>query len=154
MKLNGIAHIQLTVKDVARSREFYLPLLNFFDMKIIADEPGMAFYGVGSRTGICISAGDETEDSAAFVQRRIGLHHFCLRARSREDIDEIAAFVPGLPGGKLVHGAQEDEFAPGYYSVLFEDPDGIRIEVNYVPGVGHLDPNSTGVPTDRLGAPD
>jgi hypothetical protein len=30
------------------------------------------------------------------------------------------------------------QFAPGYYSVLFEDPDGIRAEVNFVPGKGHL----------------
>ena len=28
--------------------------------------------------------------------------------------------------------------APGYYSVLFEDPDGIRLEVNHVPGKGLL----------------
>ena len=27
---------------------------------------------------------------------------------------------------------------PGYYSVLFEDPDGIRPEVNYIPGRGLL----------------
>ena len=26
--------------------------------------------------------------------------------------------------------------APGYYYVLFEDPDGIRLEINYVPGAG------------------
>jgi hypothetical protein len=29
---------------------------------------------------------------------------------------------------------------PGYYSVLFEDPDGIRLEVNHVPGKGVFDP--------------
>ena len=29
-------------------------------------------------------------------------------------------------------------WAPGYYSVLFEDPDGIRLEVNHVPGKGLL----------------
>ena len=28
--------------------------------------------------------------------------------------------------------------APGYYSVLFEDPDGIRLEVCFVPGAGLL----------------
>ena len=28
--------------------------------------------------------------------------------------------------------------APGYYSVLFEDPDGIRLEVNFVPDAGLL----------------
>jgi hypothetical protein len=26
--------------------------------------------------------------------------------------------------------------APGYYSVLFEHPDGTRLEINYVPGKG------------------
>ena len=29
-------------------------------------------------------------------------------------------------------------WAPGYYSVLFEDPDGIRVEVNHIPGKGHF----------------
>jgi len=41
-----------------------------------------------------------------------------------------------------VHGVdvsgEAPQFAPGYYSVLFEDPDGIRVEVNHVPGRGHL----------------
>ena len=41
-------------------------------------------------------------------------------------------------GAVIVHPPQQDGFAPGYYSVLFEDPDGIRIEVNYVPGKGHF----------------
>jgi hypothetical protein len=29
---------------------------------------------------------------------------------------------------------------PGYYSVLFEDPDGTRLEINHVPGKGLLAP--------------
>jgi hypothetical protein len=32
--------------------------------------------------------------------------------------------------------ARQDEFALGYYSALFEDPDGTRFEINYVPGRG------------------
>ena len=39
---------------------------------------------------------------------------------------------------KVVHGPREDNYGPGYYSVLFEDPDGIRIEINHVPGKGVL----------------
>ena len=40
---------------------------------------------------------------------------------------------------KIIHAPEDgSQFAPGYYSLLFEDPDGIRIEVNYVPGRGHL----------------
>ena len=30
----------------------------------------------------------------------------------------------------------------GYYYVLFEDPDGIRLEVNFVPGTGLLKNNA------------
>ena len=38
-----------------------------------------------------------------------------------------------------MHAPEEGgRFAPGYYSVLFEDPDGIRVEVNFVPGQGHF----------------
>ena len=41
-------------------------------------------------------------------------------------------------GATIVHAPEEVPWAPGYYSVLFEDPDGIRLEVNHVPGKGLL----------------
>ena len=47
----------------------------------------------------------------------------------------------------IVHGPQDDAFAPGYYSVLFEDPDGVRLEINHVPGRGVFD-----TPSGRVGA--
>ena len=72
-----------------------------------------------------------------FFQQRVGLHHLCLRARSREDVDKCAALL-GEMGATIVRGPAEDTWAPGYYSVLFEDPDGIRLEVNFVPGAGLL----------------
>ena len=71
------------------------------------------------------------------MQRRVGLHHLCLRARSREDVDRCAALLKQI-GAKIVRGPLEGTWAPGYYYVLFEDPDGIRLEVNFVPGAGLL----------------
>jgi catechol 2,3-dioxygenase-like lactoylglutathione lyase family enzyme len=136
MQLNGIAHIQLTVTDVARSKQFYKPLLGLFEMQVLIDTDTY-FYCIGSRTGIAISEVTPDHQDDRFDQRRVGLHHLCLRAREREHIDEIHEFVAGL-GATIVHPPREDGFAPGYYSVLFEDPDGIRIEVNHVPGRGHL----------------
>jgi catechol 2,3-dioxygenase-like lactoylglutathione lyase family enzyme len=136
MQLNGIAHIQLTVNDVARSKEFYKPLLELFEMQVLIDNDSY-YYCIGSRTGIAISPASEERVGEEYDQRRAGLHHVCLRAREREQIDEIHEFVKGL-GATVVHEPREDGFAPGYYSVLFEDPDGIRIEVNHVPGRGHL----------------
>ena len=141
MQLNGIAHIQLTVSDMERSRAFYAPLLERFEMQILVDSETY-FYCIGSRTGIAISPIDAQNQGDDFDPRRVGLHHLCLRAREREHIDEIFGFVEAL-GATIVHPPREDGFAPGYYSVLFEDPDGIRIEVNHVPGHGHLSKSSS-----------
>ena len=42
-----------------------------------------------------------------------------------------------LPEANIIHGPEDGEnFAPGYYSILFEDPDGIRVEFNFVPRQG------------------
>ena len=81
------------------------------------------------------ASGDPEFAGEAFQQYRVGLHHICLRARSREDIDKTAELASSL-GANIIRGPEERDWAPGYYYVLFEDPDGIRIEVNYVPGVG------------------
>ena len=39
---------------------------------------------------------------------------------------------------QIVRGPEERDWALGYYYVLFEDPDGIRLEVNFIPGAGLL----------------
>ena len=135
MQLNGIAHIQLTVSDMERARAFWAPLFELFEMKILIDSE-VYFYGIGSRTGLALSPADEGKGEP-FDQRRVGLHHLCLRAREREQVDEIHDVVVGL-GATIVHPPREDGFAPGYDSLLFEDPDGSRIEGNHVPGKGHL----------------
>ena len=56
-------------------------------------------------------------------------------------MDTAEKLVIGL-GGKIVRGPEVREWAPGYYYVLFEDPDGIRLEVNFVPGTGLLKNNA------------
>jgi catechol 2,3-dioxygenase-like lactoylglutathione lyase family enzyme len=137
MEMNGIAHVQLTVNDFEACRAFYRKVFEWLEMKVIFDSP-QVFYGVGSRTGIAISPAAAEFRGEGFEQRRIGLHHLCLRARRREDIDELYGFLKSIDA-RIVHAPEEAQWAPGYYSVLFEDPDGIRLEVNFVPGRGLLE---------------
>jgi catechol 2,3-dioxygenase-like lactoylglutathione lyase family enzyme len=137
MEMNGIAHIQLTVNDFASCRAFYARLFEWLGMRVIFDSPQF-FYGVGSRTGIAISPAGEEFRGQRFEQRRVGLHHLCLRARRREDIDGMYEFLKST-GARIVHPPEDGPWAPGYYSVLFEDPDGLRLEANYVPGKGNLE---------------
>jgi hypothetical protein len=52
-------------------------------------------------------------------------------------VDLVHAALKQQPLFAIVHGPQlDDHFAPGYYSVLAEDPDGTRLEFNHVPGKG------------------
>jgi catechol 2,3-dioxygenase-like lactoylglutathione lyase family enzyme len=145
MEINGVAHTFITASDFDASVAFYRRLLPFLGMTIVADTPN-TFYGVGGRTGFGINRPSDEHVGAKYDQRRIGLHHQCWRVRSRDDIDEAHAFLQSI-GATIVHGPQDDAFAPGYYSVLFEDPDGIRLELNHVPGRGLFD-----TPTQRVGA--
>ncbi len=136
MEINGIAHTFVTVGDFDRARDFYSKLLPFLGLRTVMDIPG-TYYCVGGRTGFAIREAAEPTAGDRFDQNRVGLHHICFRARSREDVDEAFDFLQEL-GAKIIHGPEEAMWAPGYYSILFEDPDGIRLEMNFVPGKGLL----------------
>ena len=136
--VNGIAHIQLTVRDPKRCLPFWERLCNFLEMKTLIRGEDV-LYCIGSRTGILVRAAPPDKRDRPFDQDRPGLHHLCFRARSRADVDAIYRFIEAELDAKVVHGPEEgDRFAPGYYSILVEDPDGIRVEVNHVPGKGHF----------------
>jgi len=140
MEINGIAHIQLTLNHFKEHLPFYKKLLGFFDMKLMFGSEDF-YYCVGGRTGIAISPSDPKYRDEPFDQKRAGLHHLCFRLRQKDDVDKLADFIREI-GGKVVRApAQQDHWAPGMYSVLFEDPEGIRLEANYVPGKGNLDPS-------------
>jgi catechol 2,3-dioxygenase-like lactoylglutathione lyase family enzyme len=139
MEINGIAHTFLTTGDFARARDFYSQLLPFLGLKPVMDGDDF-YYCVGGRTALGIRGPGEQHEGEAFVQERVGLHHLCFRAREREDVDSCYEFVKTL-GAKVVHTPEDGPYAPGYYSLLFEDPDGIRLEINHVPGKGLLAEN-------------
>ena len=138
VEVNGIAHIQLTVNDPERCVPFWEKLCHFLEMKTLIKGPDIV-YCIGSRTGILVRGAPPEKRDRRFDQDRAGLHHFCFRARSREDVDAIHRFVVDELHAHVVRAPEESsQFAPGYYSILFEDPDGIRVEFNHVPGKGHL----------------
>jgi catechol 2,3-dioxygenase-like lactoylglutathione lyase family enzyme len=85
IEINGMAHVILTVSRFEVARAFYRELLPRFGMKPVFDGDHL-FYCVGGRAAIGIQPCDPALDGARFVQQRVGLHHLCLRARSREDV--------------------------------------------------------------------
>ncbi len=136
MEINGIAHVMLTVSDFEACAPFYRRLLQFLGLRPVIDADEM-LYCVGGRTAVGIMRAEPAWRTERFVQRRVGLHHVCFRARERADVDAVHELLREL-GATIVHPPEDGPWAPGYYSVLFEDPDGIRLEVNHVPGKGLL----------------
>jgi catechol 2,3-dioxygenase-like lactoylglutathione lyase family enzyme len=136
MEINGIAHIFLTASNYEISREFYRKLLPFLGLKPVVDTE-TSYYCVGGRTAVGISAPSSEHQGAAFEQKRVGLHHLCFRARERADIDELHAFL-GTLDAKIIRAPREDQWAPGYYSILFEDPDGNQARAQSCAGQGFV----------------
>ena len=136
IEANGLAHVILTVSQWDKARAFYAELLPFLGMKKVYDGNNF-LYHVGARTAIGIQRCAPEHENERFVQNRVGLHHVCIRARSREDVDKVAQKLRDM-AARIDRGPIERDFAPGYYFIVFEDPDGIRLEVNFIPGKGLL----------------
>jgi catechol 2,3-dioxygenase-like lactoylglutathione lyase family enzyme len=137
MEVNGVAHIYLTVANYEACATFYRRLLPFLGLTFVVRDTAESLYCIGGRTGFGITRAAAEYSAERIRQERPGLHHICFRARAREDIDAVHGLVKEL-GAKVVRAPEEGQWAPGYYSILFEDPDGARIEVNYIPGKGLL----------------
>jgi len=136
--VNGIAHIHITVNNAGRCLPFWEKLCHFLEMTTLVKNE-TTLYCIGSRTGILVREAPPGKQNRQFDQDTVGLHHFCFRARSVEDVKSIAKFVTEELDATIVHPAEDgSQFAPGYYSFLFQDPDGIRVEFNHVPDQGHF----------------
>ena len=144
--INGMAHVILTVSRFEDSRAFYCELLPFLGMHKVYDGNNFVYH-VGGRTALGIQRPSPEHADERFVQNRVGLHHLCLRARSRADVDAAAAKLREM-GAAIDRGPVEGDWAPGYYYIVFEDPDGIRLEINHVPGKGLLAGDTPLSPSD------
>jgi len=146
INLNGMAHVVLTVSQFELAKDFYSRLMPAMGLENVFDSENFCYF-VGARTAVGIQPCAPEYAQERFVQGRVGLHHICLRARARDDVDQVDALLREM-GANIVVSASEGHWAPGYYYVLFEDPDGIRLEVNHVPGQGVLAPDAKFNPGD------
>jgi hypothetical protein len=138
VEINGVAHIQLTVAKDHGALEFWSKLCEFLNLKTLIKGEDV-LYCIGGRTGILVREVAEQYATTTFNQDHPGLHHFCLRARSADDVDALGQFARDTLDAEIIRAPSLSEhFAPGYYSLLFKDPTGIPIEFNYVPGQGHF----------------
>jgi glyoxylase I family protein len=123
----GVDHIYLAVSDFSRSEKFYDGVMEALGFKKstapIAGEPHCHYYNREFQISI-----RPAHSSARFNSYAPGVHHLCLRVSDNTAVDTVAERLRAL--AVVVDGPRLcPEYAPDYYAVFFEDPDGIRLEV-------------------------
>lgn len=129
--VRSIAHVRLTVTDIARSRAFYESV---FGLPVAVETPpnadeatrekfaflyGGVIYRIGD-TGL----GLRPVGSDAFDEDRVGLDHLSLTVGSRAELDAAAAVLDDLG---IAHGDVKE--IGGGWILEFRDPDNIALEL-------------------------
>jgi catechol 2,3-dioxygenase-like lactoylglutathione lyase family enzyme len=136
LEINGVAHIILRVSRFEECVAFYDALMPRLGLEPALRTDDFVYY-VGGRTAVGIQRPAPELAAHAHAELAPGIDHLCFRARNREDVDALYPFLQGI-GADLVRAPEDGPWAPGYYSLSFRDPEGIRLEVNHVPGKGLL----------------
>jgi catechol 2,3-dioxygenase-like lactoylglutathione lyase family enzyme len=130
MKINGIGLIQLTVADFEACEVFYTALMALFEMTTVFADYNLKYW-TGGRTALAIKRSTASIQRKRFVHG-VGLDHLCFRARSKRDVMRAYELLQRL-GAKIIHAPGEGPWTD-YFAVVFEDPDGIPLEVAHLPG--------------------
>ena len=121
----GIDHIVLSVGDFARSKDFYDKLLGFLGFKRKYDYADMAGWSNG-KTLFWIAAADTQGRKRRYRKGDIGFHHYAFELASRDDVDQLGAFLE--KNAITVLDPPGEYYDHNYYAVYFSDPDGMKLE--------------------------
>lgn len=129
-RITGIAHVELSVRDLDASVAWYCRLLGARDVFRNDDRRrgfrACAILEPESRTVLAFTQHDD-EDAEPFSPKRAGLDHLSFRVADRAAIDAWAKRMDELG---IAHDAIDDQgFA---VAVNLRDPDGIALEFYYL----------------------
>ena len=136
MRSTGVHHVDLVVSSIERSLPFYSELLGplgYHSVGEVVGERGETIWYL-SGPGTAVGLRQAQSESEPYDRYRIGLHHLAFEADSRSEVDERAAWLRAR-GVEVESEPQEYTYLPGYYAVFFYDPDGLKLEIVYVPGL-------------------
>jgi glyoxylase I family protein len=132
--LTGLAHVDLTCRDVGRSIAFYLAVLGPLGLQA----PPVTFDGEQGETinylrfpeagsgSIGLRAASVEQDFALYAP---GLHHIAFAVATPDDV-RVAHEGAVREGAEIVHPPTAfPRYHPDYFATFFLDPDGFRVEV-------------------------
>jgi glyoxylase I family protein len=136
VRSTGVHHVDLVVSSIERSLPFYTELLGPLGYTRVGEVEGergeTIWYLTGPGTAIGLR--EAQSESGPYDRYRVGLHHIAFEADSRAEVDRLTHWLE-TQYVEIESEPQEYTYLPGYYAVFFYDPDGIKLEIVYVPGL-------------------
>ena len=136
MARRGLHHVEIVVSSLERSlplyRELLMPL-GYTELSEVVGERGEPVWDLdGDGVGVSLSLREAQTVTGPYDRYAVGLHHMAFEAASREQVDERLAWARSQ-GLEIENEPQEWPYVPGYYAGFFHDPDGMKLEIVYVP---------------------
>ncbi|CAG8761532.1 18817_t:CDS:2, partial [Gigaspora rosea] len=130
--LGSIHHFYISVSDYEKSVEFYdsfLPKLgyNMLRNNILCTCLVNQYLGQFG-----INRAKEEYKDIKHIKYAVGYHHLAWNATSKEEVDKFYEFLVDK-NYKILDAPKDYNYAPVYYAVFWEDPDGIKLELCYAP---------------------
>lgn len=123
-----IHHIEIYVSNIRKSSEFWKDLLESLNYEKYQEWSEGISWKLGDTYIVFVQTLDEFLD-IPYDRRRTGLNHLAFHMSSKNRIDEMALKIESK-GFKILF---DDKYRKGVsndpYSIFFEDPDGIKIEL-------------------------
>lgn len=136
MTRGAMNHIALTLRDLAESeRRFYAPVLGFLRYEKVEDIPQKMTLWFNADAAMAVNLWQAEPPLTERRHERYapGFHHCAFGVESRDEVDELHGLLQKEGIGVLDAPAEYPQYAPGYYAVFFEDPDGLKFEAVYMP---------------------
>jgi catechol 2,3-dioxygenase-like lactoylglutathione lyase family enzyme len=128
--LQGIDHVELTVRDAERSAAWYQRVLGFHVRGVHYPENAHLIV-MGHQSGMILGVWQRGQQPATdlFSEFRTGLDHMAFRVSTRDEIDDWIGHFASLG---VEHSEPVDT---GQYGVVltFRDPDNIQLEIYWRP---------------------
>jgi glyoxylase I family protein len=126
----GIDHIYIAVSNLEASERFYDAVMQALGCRKNSFEIGgdrhVQYFN--RHFGYVLRPARDLRAHNCYAP---GLHHLCFRVTDEADVSEVAAALRSC-GVEVSEPKRFPEYAPDYFAVFFQDPDGLRLEVtNY-----------------------
>ena len=124
----ALHHVELYVKDLAVSKEFWGWLLEKLGYTVFQEWDAGISYLLGETYLVFVQA-EEKHLDIPYHRCRAGLNHLAFHGESRAFVDEMTQAL--RERGVTILYEDRHPYAGGddYYAVFFEDPDRMKVEI-------------------------